>query len=282
MGHLRTCVLVGLFACGSNSNSKTPDAPIIVHDAAPDSKVFMDAPPPPPDAPPTYDFSCFGQPLPTTANAQVMISGTARVVTLQGTTPNIGPLAGATLKGCKVGAANCTGQNQVGATATSDANGLFSIGPITTNGTPVDAYMVMTANGDRTIQLYPPYPVTMDFSNIPPTSFDNTLITLINASGVATQSPQNGMLGLFVTDCASTPIVGATASVQQGGVDVGTVIDGSTFSSMAAGVFFAFDVPPGNTTVTATYGGMTFRTSPAQVVPSIAGTTTETQVRPGP
>ena len=286
---MRKLLVVAIAACGSNSNgTKPPDAALIdgksvdakATDAAVDAKVFLDAAI---DAPPDasqFDFSCFGQPLPTTASATVTIMGTARVVALVGTTPQISPLQGASISACKVGAATCTSTNRYGVT-TSDAQGAFTIGPVTTNGTPVDAFLKVTATGDRPIQVFPPYPVVMDMSGIPAVTFDNGLIALLGAVGI-TQSAANGMIGIFVTDCAGMPLDGATVSATQGGNAVGTVVAGSQFSSMAQGAYFVFDVPPGATTVTATFGGMTFRTNPPQIVPSIAGTTTETQVRPGP
>lgn len=276
-------LLVLLAACGSNHSS--PDATIIVKDAPSDATVIdgktVDASPDaPPDAP-QFDFSCLGQPIPDTADATVTISGTARVVGLMGMSPTITPLAGASIEACKAGAANCTSTNRVIGPVTSDSMGAFTLGPITTNGTPVAAFLRLTATGDRTIEVFPPYPAVTDMANVPAVTFDNGVLALLGLVGI-TQSPTNGMLGLFVTDCANTPLTGVTISATQGGTAVGQIFDASALSSMAAGGYFVFDVPPGDTTVTATFDGMEFRTSPVQVIPSIAGVTTETQVRPGP
>lgn len=273
-----------VLAAACSSNHASPDATIIVKDAASDAavdgKTADAAPDAAPDAP-QFDFSCFGQPLPTTADATVTITGTARVVKLMGMSPTISPLAGATIDGCKAGEASCTGGNRIVGPVTTDTAGAFTLGPVTTGGNTVDAFLRVTATGDRTIEVFPPYPVVTDTANVPAVTFDNGLISLLGLIGI-TQSPTNGMIGLFVTDCANNPLVGATVSAKQGGTDVGQIVDASMFSAMAAGGFFVFDVPPGDTTVTATFGTMEFRTDPAQIVPSIAGVTTETQVRPGP
>src|SRR5690349_7283311 len=102
MGFVRGCFGAGvlaLVACGSDN--ATPDASI---DAVPDAKVWDDAPPGP-----TYDLSCSGNSAPTTATAQITLSG---VVTNAGVADN--PVEGATVKACKAGAPDCTGSNQLG------------------------------------------------------------------------------------------------------------------------------------------------------------------------
>src|SRR5262245_64688298 len=80
MGNLRSCfavALLALAACGSN-NEKV-DAPIIVIDAPPDAKVWMDAPPGP-----MYDLSCLGGTPPTTAADPITIGGSTQSLSMGG------------------------------------------------------------------------------------------------------------------------------------------------------------------------------------------------------
>ena len=82
---------------------------------------------------------------------------------------------------------------------------------------------------------------------------------------------------MAVTDCATTPIGGASLSIQQGGTDVGSVFDLSQLSAQAKGAYFVLNVPPGDTTVIATVGSQVYRT---RTVKSFADATTTTQLLP--
>lgn len=289
MGNLRTSlalavlalVVPGLAACGSKA-AKTPDAAPPKPDAPVDSTPPMPDAPPPPDAP-SYDFSCLGKPLPTTASATVTVSGTAEEVAINGVSPGLNPLVGATLDACAAAGSDCMGTNQL-ATAMSGSGGAYSVGPITTNGTPVDAYVHVTATNDRPTDEYPSSPIAADLSGIPIITFSSSAFSALVQYLHITQSDANGNLGILVTDCANTPIgdsANLTLSVQQNGMDVPntTVLDGGQFSSMAAGTYFVFNVPPGATAVSATYKGMTLL---AHTVGVVAQTTTATQIKPGP
>src|SRR5258706_9991272 len=75
MAKLRLIVLVGLVACGGNNNA--PDAKVVVQDAPPDQKVFLDAPPP------MFDTSCIGN-SPPTPSATVTIAGNVQEGSLGG------------------------------------------------------------------------------------------------------------------------------------------------------------------------------------------------------
>jgi hypothetical protein len=285
MGNLRTSLalaVLGLAACGSNA-AKTPDAAPPKPDAAP-----IDSPPPTPDSPPppdapAYDFSCLGQPLPTTAPATVSVSGTVEEVAISGVSPGINPLSGASLVACANGAADCMNANQL-ATATSDMTGAYTVGPITTNGAPVDAYVHLTHTGDRPTDEYPASPIAATLSGVPIITFQTTAFSELVTYLHITQDDANGNLTILVTDCAGTAIgdsANLTLSVQQNGADVPntTVLDGGQLSSMAAGIYFVFNVPPGATAVSATYKGMNLL---AHTVGAVAQETTATEIKPGP
>lgn len=285
MGNLRTSLalaVLGLAACGSKA-AKTPDAAPPKPDAAP-----IDSPPPTPDAPPppdapAYDFTCLGQPLPTTAPDPVSVSGTVEEVSINGASPGINALAGATLVGCANGAADCMGSNQL-ATATSDMAGAYTVGPIASSGAPVDAYVHLTNMGDRPTDEYPPSPIAANLTGIPIITFQTTAFSELVSFLHITQDDANGNLTILVTDCAGTPIADSanlTLSVQQNGMDVPntTVLDGGQLSSMAAGIYMVFNVPPGATAVGATYKGMNLL---GHTVGAVAQETTATQIKPGP
>jgi hypothetical protein len=271
MAKLPACLVFALAACGS-SNSKSPDAQVIV-DAAPDARPIDAAV----DAPAMVSFACSSNPAPTTANAMVSYAGTVTEFGLNGTTPTLTPLAGATVVACK---GNCAAGNKL-ATATSNASGAFTDGPFATGGTPLVAYLHMTHSGDEEIYSFPPVPVTKDVSGVPVLTFSSTLVSLLPVLGCSQQAA-NGMVVIAATDCNDTRITDSanvTVSVKQGGSTAGDMpIDLGAQTSMAAGLFLVCNVPPGATTVGATYMGHTFL---AHSVTSFAGTMTESMIRPG-
>ena len=272
-----TLFSIGAAACGSDA-AKTPDAAKAI-DAKPIDapKVFLDAPPA------VYDFSCMGNAAPTTAAASISMSGVVTQVDVQGMTPVITPLDGATLDGCKAGAANCTNANHYGTQVTSAGGGLFSIGPFDTGALPVDAYVTMTKTGDRDARVFPAGPLAANQSNIPVLTFTNPGFTALNGFFQLGQQTANGTVGMLIADCASMPITDTaniTLSVKQNGAAVtGTkTLDVSTINPMAAGLFIVSNVPPGATVVGAKYKTMDLR---AHTISVVATTTSETIVRPG-
>jgi hypothetical protein len=273
---MKSCFIVAtlaLAACGSDKAK--PDAPIVVIDSP-----TADSPPPvdaPPDAP-AYDFSCFGQPNPTTADATITVAGTTETLTMSG----VMTLANVDVQIFK------SGVNTALDTQTSDANGNFTSGTIVTGGMPFDGYIKGTLATYRTSYLYPPSPPTMSLTGVPVALFSTQIFGQLAAfAQVQQDDTANGAMFLTVTDCANMPIQGATLSVQQGGQDVGTQFDLGALSSQAAGIVVVFNVPDGATDLSATYGGMTF---PVHTVLShkkpngmnTVGTVTLTAIRPGP
>ncbi len=283
MGKLSVCLAIALAACGSSS-SKPPDAHIVVPDAAPDAKVFMDAPI---DAPPVFDFTCTTNAAPTTATAMVTISGTVNEVGISGMTPTFTPLQGATVDACT---GNCVGQNKLAPSATTDATGAFSDGPITTNGTPLTAYLKMTppsGNSDPVVLEYPAEPVTADLSGIPMFTITSGLMNDLGIVG-CTQTTTQGMLAVLLTDCSNKPITdtkNTTLIIKQNGTDITsslTVVNLGQFTAQAAGTYLICKVPANATTnVGATYTLTMTTTFLAHDVATVVGDITATQVRPG-
>ncbi len=278
MGNVRTCLFIVLAACGSNSSK--PDA-LVVHDAPADSKVFMDAPPPPPDAPAMYDFSCFGQSAPTTAPDPISISGTTEEITTNG----LSGVGNVTVSAFKAGSGGAIG---TATSATMGTVGAFTIDNLATGGVPLDGHLQAPLATYRTTYLFPANPLAANLAMAPVVMFSDQTFGLVSGVlGVTQDDTANGVAFVIVTDCSFMPITGATLSVTQGGTAVGDIHDLSSLSSMAAGTFAVFNVPDGPTQVGASYGGMTF---PAHMVgvhkkpngQGAEGTMTVTQVRPGP
>lgn len=292
MGKLRACIIIAsaalatFVACGS-SDKKPVDALIIVPDAPPDAKVWMDAPP---DAAPVFDLACLGSAAPTTTTAlTITVSGSATEVSLNGTTPQFAPLAGATVDGCVLGAANCNGGNQLG-TSTTGSDGSFSIGPFPTNGSAVAAYLHLTppsgsasGSGDKAILEYPAEPLTADFSGVPLITFAPSALTALAFLGCNQTFATKGMMAVLVTDCSNRPIsdsANTVVAITQGGSAVGDApIDLGNLNAMAAGTYLICNVPPSAMThVAVTYKSMAFRTNDVNVVTQ---TITAAQIRPG-
>jgi len=274
MGNLRAVITIAAiaFAAACGDDAATPDAPIVIVDAA------IDAPPDAyvPDAP-NYDFSCLGNAAPTTATATIQLAGTAQEVFINGTTPGIRNAMGVSVKACK---SNCNGPNDLGTVGPTPAAGTFTTTAATTGGTPLDGYLIATKTGNRTTYVYPASPLTMNQAGVPVIMLTSQLVQALALLGV-NQAVGNSMLAVLVTDCATPPmgIAGAVVTVTQGGTAVGDApFDASSFDPQGTGAWFITNVPPGDTTVSATYNGMTFR---AHVVGAVADTTTTTQVKPG-
>ncbi len=277
MGNLRAVATIAsiafIAACGDDGGSASIDAPKIV-----DAPKVIDAPPDAyvPDAP-SYDFSCLNNAAPTTATATVTISGTAQEVS---TSFALQPSAGVSIQACK--GSPCTGQNNIGTTGPTTTNGAYTSSVATTGGLPLDGYLVATKAAYRTNRIYPASPLTKNEAGVPVLMLSEAQIPLLGMlPGATTQMTGKSMFAVLLTDCATPPtaIPGATLVVQQNGATVGDApYDLGTFSAMAEGLFLVTNVPAGDTTVSATYNGMTFR---AHVVGAIADQITTTQVKPG-
>ena len=277
MGNLRAVVTIAAIAftaaCGDDGGSGSIDAPKTV-----DAPKIIDAPPDAyvPDAP-SYDFSCYQNAAPTTATATVTISGTAQEVS---TSLAVQPSSGVSIQACK--GSPCTGQNDIGTTGPTTTNGTYTSAVATTGGLPLNGFLVATKTAYRTNRIYPASPLTKNEAGVPVLMLSEAQIPFLGMlPGATTQMDNKSMFAVLLTDCATPPtaIPGATLVVQQNGATVGdTPYDLGTLSAMAEGLFLVTNVPPGDTTVSATYNGMTFR---AHVVGAIADQITTTQVKPG-
>lgn len=276
MGNLRAFLSVALpavavAACGGNDAK--PDAQIVIMADAAIDVPAIDAPP---DAP-SYDFSCSTLPAPTTATANVVLSGGGQEVVINGGTPSIQAAVGVTVKVCK---GDCTAANLLD-TKTTAAGGTYTTASLATGGVPLDAYLDGTKTGNHRTLVFPPSPVIADTPNVPVLMFSNAAFGLIGQVAGTQPIATKGSFALAIVDCANTPVVvPLTLSIKQGGTAVAgsTTFDLGALAAQAAGTYLVLNVPPGDTEVNATVNGQTFR---AHVIKSIADATTETIIRPG-
>jgi hypothetical protein len=273
MRNLQACLVVALAACGSSSGSKQIDASVAIDAKAIDAKVFLDAPTP--DAP-NYDFTCFGQQNPTTAANPISAAGTTETLNSQFQQT---PVGGVTVEACPASSFTCpaSGTGARLATTTSDATqGTFTLSTVATGGTPLDAYIKAAKTGERTSYVYPPNAITADIAMIPVLMLSNAQLATLGLVLGASPNAADAIVVIVPVDCQNNPVMGATVSVKQGSTEVGT-----QYSLMGATI--VTDVPPDSaangTTITVTYGSMTF---PVRTVTAFGASDISTTVRPGP
>lgn len=266
-----TLFSVAAVACGSDA-AKNPDAAKEIDAKPNDAKVFLDGAG---SGSGSYDFSCFGGTPTATSADPITVSGTTSELTMNGLTPTDG-VAVSVFK---------TGDATALASVTSANGGAFASGNLATGGTPIDAFIKAAIAANRTTYLYPPSPAHANLANVPVPLVSNSLFGFLQqVAGVTQNDATNGALLVILSDCAQSPISGATVSVKQGSSDVGTQYDLGQLSPMAAGTVAVFNVPDGSTTLTAKFGSMTFplRTVASHKAANSVGSITATEVLPGP
>lgn len=281
MGKLHACVVVAASAlaaaCGDDGGAAKADAAVEI-----DAKVWMDAAI---DAPPMFDLTCIGNSAPANATANITLSGFAQELDVNPLTFAFSqdPIVDADVKACDSVACN----GPADGSDTTDAQGDWSIGPISTGGAPLADYLELTKTNVRTNLVYPHAPFVADQAMIPFLTFGTTLSGLIGQLYDDCADPTDPLLFVAVTDCANSPITDTAnlaVTIRQGGTPVaGAMVHDLSQLPMApaqvAGLFLVCGVPANDATeVGATYNGMTLL---AHSVKTIASGTTSTQVRPG-
>lgn len=235
----------------------------------------------PADASSVYDLSCAGNTRPTSATPNIYVYGTVKEVfsdPTRGGSPGLRTVQGAMLEACMVGVDPCT----VDGSATSMADGTFAMGPHPTGSVPYDGYLYITNTGDRTAYLFPNAPLAEDQHDVNVTLMLNAFVAQLSALGIAVDQNKS-IVGLQVLDCAGTPIGDSKnlkLEVQQNGSDVNNLnfIDANPFGDAFAGDTFVINVPPGMIDIGASYQGTELH---RHTIMTVAGTMTETQIRPG-
>jgi len=183
---------------------------------------------------------------------------TTRTVT--GTTSDIGlsgrtPLAGVTVEAYQEG-----GTTPV-ATTTSAADGTYSL-TITTEGV-LDGYLLGRIAGKKDTYLYPAGPLTADIDNATILMLTQGLFDTASTLAQGGQTPGMGFIGVQVYTPANTAVAGVTLSSSPAGTvryngSNGLPTANGTMT-LADGLGYIFNVAPGEVTISATGGGMTFK-----------------------
>jgi hypothetical protein len=238
--------ILGLAACGSSS-SKAVDAP---------NGSGSDANNPLIDAPPPIDAAIDAPPAP----AMITISGTASAPSVMGTT---------VVAGVTVGAYRSSNDTTPVKTATTDAQGNFTM-TITTGGVALDGYLKGTKTGYADTYLYPEAPIAADFAGVPLnmlTSGNNGTFQLLSTIAQGNQMTGNGVIALEVLDAplpAGNPVAGATVTTNPAAsvyrYDNNGLPSAQATSTSTDGRAFGFNEAVGAHSVTAHKAGSTFKT----------------------
>jgi len=208
-----------------------------------------------------------GPTVPTT----ITVMGTASARDATGSSP---------LAGVLVGAYASSNESTAVATATTDASGNFTL-TITTNGAALDGYLKATMATYMDTYLYPPAPLSADFSGatvvmLTPNTFDLLANTLCNAN----QMTSMGTVAAEVEDATGAFVAGATVASSPAATKY--CYDSGGFPSRTAtatdtdGLGYMFNVT-GTATVTAMKSGTTFTSHSLKVR---AGALTTTLIKP--
>lgn len=197
-----------------------------------------------------------------TASAMITISGTASSRGLGGTTPEAGVV---------VAAYASSDEATPLAMSTTDASGNYTM-TITTNGTAIDGFLKATKSGFVDSYLYPPGPIVADLAMVPMNMLTTSNYGTLYAVAQTSQTAGLGTLGALVVSAAaltSPPVMGAT--IQTSPASAAYRYSGSnglptaTASTAADGIGFAFNVPVGALTVSASKSGSTFKTTSLKI-----------------
>ncbi len=185
----------------------------------------------------------------------------AQMITITGHAQQ--PLPSMVLAGVTVGAYQNANDSTAIATGTTDTSGNFTI-QVMTNGVALDGFLKASLSGYLDTYLYPPSPITADYSG--------ASMNLINESTLETLSGSfchhgitnaNGVIAVEVVDASMTPVAGAAISSTPApmaycynGATAG-VPDSTATATSTDGIGYMLDVS-GEVTVSATKTGSTF------------------------
>ena len=206
------------------------------------------------------------------AAAMITISGTAKTVAANGSSPAVG---------VTIGAYRNSDENTAVATATTDTAGAYTL-TVMTNGQALDGFLKASLSGDLDTYLYPPAPLAADFSGAAINMVtEQTVQTLSTFCGHGI-TEANGVIGVEVFDASMQPVAGASLSSTPAAAkycfDGSTpgLPDGSKTVTAADGLGYMIDVS-GSVTVSADKSGTTFKSHSVKVR---VGTLTTTLITP--
>jgi hypothetical protein len=166
------------------------------------------------------------------------------------------------------------------AMATSDASGNYSI-TVTTNGAALDGYLKATNAGYLDTYLYPPAPVSADFSGASVNMITtNTFSLVANTLCGGNQMTSMGAMAVEVIDSAMAVVPGAMVSSTPAAgkvcYNMGGFPNKNATMTDTDGIAYLLNVT-GSVSVTATKAGSTFT---AHSVNARAGAFTTTLIQP--
>ena len=176
-------VLAAAAACGHPSSPAKSDAPVVTQKDAPvflDGMQFMDASP---NVPP-----------------MVTVSGTTTSQGLNNTVP---------VSGATVGVYRESADTTPLATATSDANGNWTMS-VPTGGQPIDGFIKSTATNYMDTYAYPTGAIVADTTGVNLNEITAGNFGLLATFAGATQDSSKGVIALEVDDMMGNPVAGAT------------------------------------------------------------------------
>lgn len=188
------------------------------------------------------------------APVTVTISGVTSEITLQGRVPKMG---------VAITVFNVADDSMITST-TSDAAGAFSVSTMSTSG-PVDGYLRASFTGLKDTYLYPPGPLSTNFTGATVLMVSQTTQNLANqVAGALAPDASKGWVGVLVTDGSMAAIEGATVTASPMGEihynDPASGIPKSTATVTAPdGIGYVMNVAAGQVTVGATKAGTTFK-----------------------
>jgi hypothetical protein len=217
----------------------------------------------------TGEFSCAGDPLPTTAPASITIAGNVADESISGQTP---------LDGVAISAYPSQTSTTPLANATS-ASGAFSI-VVGTGGVPLDGYLKASKSGELDTYLYPNAPLAVSSSGLSVVMLTSSTYGFLAIGGGVTQDDTKGDLAVVVLDCNAQPVSGAIVMTSPAGTVRYSGSAGPSASAVATstdGLAYVFNVAAGDVTVSATAGSVSLR---SHHLVSRAGAFTTTLVTP--
>jgi hypothetical protein len=220
---------------------------------------------------PGFDFSCVGAASPTSAPNPLSLGGTLTDLT-----------SGNGQAGITAEAHLVAGDALLGTTTTNTA-GAYSLSIANPSASPVDAYLQFTPPGAGPLRtfLYPPEPFSANATALDSSTTNTTTLSLLYGLAGMSLNAADGTSLVLVTDCAGAPIPGATVGFSPAAGRVvylsnGLPSTGATETDLT-GLALGLNVPPGNSTITASFQGTSLK---SHVILIRGGSITQTSIHP--
>jgi hypothetical protein len=185
------------------------------------------------------------------------------MIAISGSTTETGLGGESVVAGVTMTAYRSSDENTALATATSDAQGKYTM-TVETGGMQVDGFLKATKSGYVDLYMYPTSPFIADESEAGVNMMTPSNKDFLNNLAGGNQMAGKGMIGLQIRDASGQPVAGATISSSPASgayryTNSSGLPSSSVTSTSADGVAFMFNVPSGPITVMASKSGMTFK-----------------------